>query len=859
MAKGLTASKAKKILEDGTVRGKALTEKQKKFFGAVAGGATPLKKLNGGWLDKFGMGGSLPGASGMMYARTSGTSPEEPKRAQDGTVMYGTPEYKKAYEEGTFADIPNQLEEVVVTAGVDYEKYPLYDKLSAQQKEYFKDPGPIGRGIRRAAQTDRGLAEDTRDMVTGMLVKQPLAAIQAPQSLMVEGIEALRGRDANFLNALTFDTQRLPSQTMGFEDKPGWDLGGSLNTTMDVVADPLNLVGVGLVKNAIKKFTTPLKNIGKYYRNPLGDAFKIGNDNPRIPTFLTRGQNPPNPLRSNPKIDADNFMQSWTNPNNPSFVSKFDDQILKPFPMASMNENYLRVKTRELNVLQQQLDDFVEATGSNVLPKAKSLQKSIDDLTSEINMFYRPIRGNLARNNMKSIQAGEFNTVYSTTGVQPGSGGTYFVPSADQPMNTWKYMYPNKPNTRGVGNNSVVKIREVPVGATEAAKTKARTSEMLTGIHETLGHASNAGGAALTRQTNDLIKSALKPNLKIKEGTSKWVTDFIGPKATYKDWAKYLQEPTEMIARVMELRRQYINPKYWGTGKQYDIPDKLIDRMFRDGLSGKSKVNADFFRVIDKKGLKKLMKGLYATIPMAVGADGLLEYETPKYKDGGSTPKAQDGIGKKVASIASQMEANEEDGGRPPLGVVDHIRALFDEEGLCRDNTCVQTVKDFYSKAGIEAMPKDVYNNREFLKNFKEYGFEEILDQKNLQPGDVLQYYYGPDSEDVKEDPSYLNFPYHMGVYVNPGEYIGDGDSEAPIQRKNMYTGTKDGKEYKKDPFRAFRYTRQNKNGGWLSKYENGGVIEDDRGQWAHPGKVTKINSNNITMKGVNYPVLWSI
>lgn len=196
--------------------------------------------------------------------------------------------------------------------------------------------------------------------------------------------------------------------------------------------------------------------------------------------------------------------------------------------------------------------------------------------------------------------------------------------------------------------------------------------------------------------------------------------------------------------------------------------------------------------------------------------------EIKAFKEGGSLPKAQ--VGDKVASIASQMEVNEEDGGRPPLGVVDHIRALFDEEGLCRDNTCVQTVKDFYSKAGIEAMPKDVYNNREFLKNFKEYGFEEVLDQKNLQPGDVLQYYYGPDSEDIKEDPSYLNFPYHMGVYVNPGEYIGDGDSKAPIQRKNMYTGTKDGKEYKKDPFRAFRYTRQlkNKNGGGVPKAQFG-------------------------------------
>ena len=33
-------------------------------------------------------------------------------------------------------------------------------------------------------------------------------------------------------------------------------------------------------------------------------------------------------------------------------------------------------------------------------------------------------------------------------------------------------------------------------------------------------------------------------------------------------------------------------------------------------------------------------------------------------------------------------------------------------------------------------------------------------------------------------------------------------------------------------------------------------AINDDRGQWAHPKKVTQINSNVITMKGVNYPVL---
>ena len=127
---------------------------------------------NGGWLDKFGMGGNLPGASGMMYSRNSGSSAMSPpnlNKAQDGTVEYGTPEYKKAYEEGTFADVPNQLDEVVMYSGVDYEKYPYYNDLSAEQRKYFNDPGAIGRGVRRAAYTKRGLAEDTYDVVNPIM------------------------------------------------------------------------------------------------------------------------------------------------------------------------------------------------------------------------------------------------------------------------------------------------------------------------------------------------------------------------------------------------------------------------------------------------------------------------------------------------------------------------------------------------------------------------------------------------------------------------------------------------------------------------------------------------------------------
>lgn len=38
----LTREKAKEILKDGSVRGKKLTDKQKRFFGLIAGGNRPI-------------------------------------------------------------------------------------------------------------------------------------------------------------------------------------------------------------------------------------------------------------------------------------------------------------------------------------------------------------------------------------------------------------------------------------------------------------------------------------------------------------------------------------------------------------------------------------------------------------------------------------------------------------------------------------------------------------------------------------------------------------------------------------------------------------------------------------------------
>lgn len=46
--------------------------------------------------------------------------------------------------------------------------------------------------------------------------------------------------------------------------------------------------------------------------------------------------------------------------------------------------------------------------------------------------------------------------------------------------------------------------------------------------------------------------------------------------------------------------------------------------------------------------------------------------------------------------------------------------------------------------------------------------------------------------------------------------------------------------------------------GGWLSKYQDGAVVKDDKGYWNpdNHGKVVEIGSNNITMKGVDQPLI---
>jgi hypothetical protein len=225
------------------------------------------------------MGGSIPGAVGFSYARTKGIPSEGPyakktmPSAQEGRtitidegegkkrkILTDSSEYAKLYDEGRIGvqnddeSISfNPLNEVVVTP---YDKqYPFYQELSDEEKKYFNSDTPIGRQLRSRAQDNVGFnADKATDFAMGWLRDLPLASLQAPQSALVEGVEALRGNDFNMLNALEPDKQRIPSETWGIENPYA-------AFAVDALTDPETLMGMSLLKNPLQK---GMQQAGRY-------------------------------------------------------------------------------------------------------------------------------------------------------------------------------------------------------------------------------------------------------------------------------------------------------------------------------------------------------------------------------------------------------------------------------------------------------------------------------------------------------------------------------------------------------------------------------------------------------------------
>ena len=310
---------------------------------------------------EYQMGGSLPGASGMMYGRTSGNAPMEPgklKKAQNGISsnfggvdtnvpdLYGNPiydvvnnndpnydaKYRETYEGGAFAFKPNPLDEVVIDSRVDYNKDIYYDTLTDQEKDiYHNDQSPIGNAVRRKAQTKKGLAEDTHDVVdplmygmvglAGGIALAPtiggaarLAAPYVSRALNYKPLAKTIGNPFSIGNTIdagsaAYAAYATPDAYDEFKENPNWDTGIDLALTASDLL-PLGEIATGfkgtrrLINSAANKFNdltslkpnfTPIERVVENEAGRLKNLFNQPNIYPtssplpeRMEPYLSR-------------------------------------------------------------------------------------------------------------------------------------------------------------------------------------------------------------------------------------------------------------------------------------------------------------------------------------------------------------------------------------------------------------------------------------------------------------------------------------------------------------------------------------------------------------------------------------------
>jgi hypothetical protein len=186
---------------------------------------------------------------------------------QNGGVKYDSPEYRKAYREGTIArqvgdeyimnlpDAEALAEQYAVTAKSSMsEKYPYWNNLSAEQKRYINDSSPIGNAVRSKATHGYGIKGNPT---------------------FSQSVNTLAKQGAKEVGNIAFETTGIPS-AYRIGSNPLGTLEGLYQTGADMVASPYAVYDKWLGSGKGFEGVNPLT--GEYYGeglDELGDVASV--------------------------------------------------------------------------------------------------------------------------------------------------------------------------------------------------------------------------------------------------------------------------------------------------------------------------------------------------------------------------------------------------------------------------------------------------------------------------------------------------------------------------------------------------------------------------------------------------------
>lgn len=686
------------------------------------------KLKNGGWLKKYQNGDSI--------------------ESDEKTIMGVHPDT---------GDLVTSLPEMTIfSKGGDY---PYYDNLSEQEIEHFDEDGPIGRAVRAKATSGRTPNADDALNMGSQLLQGAGSALQAPQSAMVEGVEAMRGESYDFRNALPGNNQRVPSDAWGYENPEGfWQ--HAENFAMDVIADPFNVLGAGLITKANSSRGIANKLVKRRINQQQNNPLALGPAQSQ--------QTAPWKLEELPGLHLQSTMS--TNPKGLHTQVSKDGKIHV--------ENALNFITKESGG-KEKVEIIKQTLGDNLPQKM-----DYNEFRRKVNESLIPLEHNIA--NHKSDYGIE-RLGYNTYAREEVVDGRWVNVAEDKPLE----------------NKSIILGNKYKFG---------RGSSEHNNPEETLGHlhflrdAESPDVLTVTQIQSDAFQG--------RHG--------IMPKTFNKE---------------RELKSLSMMENKLSKDKEYYANSKLLDKYPGD-----------------------VPKHMQDTEKWYQGPDGQIMSEEVYLK--GTKVQEQFNLMKKaeIENFAQKQLLSKNHQERYLQEVVNYASTRGDINKIRLPSQETAAKIQNYKKAKIEdnsLLSEDEFN--EFNNLVKKY--QEIPHNVSDADWDNI---YQPiqkrlDELNLKREKEINYTPEHKTIlkkYKDNPKLIKKLFGEEP----KLIKDSKGNEWYEFDIPKNFKEGKGEikafKTGGWLSKYQNGGVIEDDRGQWAHPGKVTKINSNKITMKDVPYDVL---
>jgi len=326
--------------------------------------------------------------------------------------------------------------------------------------------------------------------------------------------------------------------------------------------------------------------------------------------------------------------------------------------------------------------------------------------------------------------------------------------------------------------------------------------------HEGVHKAQEGFSPELQKLHTELVNRNINP----KEGLPK----------DYQDNYDYLKDPNEVNSRLQVLRREA------GITPTQEVTPQFIESFLENYNFKNTNVN-ELLELFDDDGLRDILNNMASN-----------DSQNNNFQRGGTI------------TVSSKNDPR--------------YRAY--QDSLYAYNLTKKTVSDI-KKQGYD----------EFLKGYQTAEQSAALQNKNIKLKPIGAYFGNgePVSEYKKPERQVLldNTPQVRALNIQT-QPINLGNQDFSTELRNSYPAARIPKYFNvtdkgngsfgADWERSYRYYPQE--GQTLSTispdnsrkivpyYQQGGVIEDNMGQWKYPMQTTKINSGEITMQGVNYPVL---